>query len=290
MTHKVQKNLSLADYVSWKTSGKAKQFYQVDTLPVLQKFLATLEPDEALLWLGLGSNTLIRDGGFDGTVIFTQKGLRTIEQIDATQIRVQAGVACPTLARFAANHNLVTGEWFAGIPGTVGGALQMNAGAFGGETWQHVVAVEMIDHQGNIHKRTPDDFQISYRHVEGLKNEWFVSATFEFQRGDKKTSLAKIKELLNIRATTQPTGVPTCGSVFRNPEGDYAARLIEQCGLKGYQHNNAMISEKHANFIVNKGKASAQDIEELIDYVAQQVKDKFGIALIREVKIVGTPT
>lgn len=287
MTTDIQHNISLADYVSWKTSGFAKTFYQVSTLGNLQQFLAQVPNTENILWIGLGSNLLIRDGGFDGTVIFTQKGLRELTQISDTTIYAQAGVACPTLARFAAKHNLQTGEWFAGIPGTVGGALQMNAGAFSGETWEHVVSVETINRRGEIQQRQPDDFKVSYRHVEGPKDEWFVGATFAFESGDKKTSLEKIKALLDKRAATQPTGEPTCGSVFRNPPNDYAARLIEACGLKGYTHGGAQVSKKHANFIINTGDATASDIETVIDYIAQQVKHEYDIELIREVKIVG---
>ncbi len=282
-------NISLSDYVSWKTSGPAKHFYQVSTLEKLQGFLKNLPKEEPLLWIGLGSNTLIRDGGFNGTVIFTQKGLRNLDLIDKTQVRAGAGVACPTMARFVARNNLMTGEWFAGVPGTIGGALQMNAGAFGGETWDHVVTVETIDHAGNIHIHKPEDFKVSYRHIEGPVNEWFVAATFQFEQGDKKVALEKIQQLLDKRSATQPTGVPTCGSVFRNPPGDYAARLIEISGLKGYRHGNAIVSEKHANFIVNEGDATAKDIEELIDYVAQVVQDKQGVILQREVLIVGDP-
>jgi len=186
MSNDLLENVSLADYVSWKTSGPAKQFYRVSTREKLQKFLKELPKNEPLLWLGLGSNILIRDGGFKGTVIFTQKGLRELELLDKTCVRAGAGVACPTMARFAARNNLVTGEWFAGVPGTVGGALQMNAGAFGGETWNHVVNVETIDHQGNFHIHEPKDFEVGYRHVIGPPNEWFVAATFRLKWAIKK--------------------------------------------------------------------------------------------------------
>lgn len=286
MATMLEENINLADYVSWKTSGVAKQFYTVTSLAELQNFLSALPSTEPLLWLGLGSNLLIRSAGFDGTVIFTQKGLRGLTQLSQTQIRAEAGVACPTLARFAAKHALSSAEWFSGIPGTVGGALAMNAGAFGGETWDCVHSVEMINRSGELIIRHPSDFQIAYREVQGPQDEWFIAATFEFKRGDKKLSLAKINEFLDKRAITQPTGVPTCGSVFRNPPGDYAARLIEACELKGYEHRGAKVSEKHANFIENMGSADPQAIEELIDYIAEQVRVKHGIDLIREVKIV----
>jgi len=250
----LEENINLADYVSWGASGSARRFYTVTTLPELQNFLSALPSTEPLLWLGLG--------------------------------RAEAGVACPTLARFAAKHELSSAEWFAGIPGTVGGALAMNAGAFGGETWDCVHSVEMINRSGELIIRHPSDFQIAYREVQGPQDEWFVAATFEFKPGDKELSLAKISEFLDKRARTQPTGVPTCGSVFRNPPGDYAARLIEASELKGYEHHGAKVSEKHANFIENMGSADPQAIEELIDYVAEQVKVKQGVDLIREVKII----
>lgn len=287
MSGTLEKNVSLAEYVSWKAGGAAKQLYQPDSIQDLQEFLASLPPDEPLLWLGLGSNTLIRDGGFDGTAIFTQKGLRDLRQVDDLTIYAEAGVACPTLARFSAKHNMAGGEWFAGIPGTVGGALQMNAGAFGGETWEHVVSVEMINRQGKLSTHQPTEFSVSYRHVEGPADQWFIGATFAFTPGDKQTSLAAINELLDRRAATQPTGVPTCGSVFRNPPGNYAARLIESIGLKGHMIGKAQVSEKHANFIVNTGGATAAEIEALVDYVAQQVEQECGILLVREVQIIG---
>ncbi len=286
----LEHNISLADYVSWKSGGKAKQLFIPSSLENLQVFLKTLPIDEAILFIGLGSNLLIRDGGFNGTVIFTQKHLRAINLLDNQQIYAECGAACPTLARFAAKHNLVNGEWFAGIPGTVGGALAMNAGAFGGETWERVVSVQCIDHQGELHQREKNDFDVGHRSVITARDEWFVGATFQFEIGDKQTSLDKINQLLDKRAATQPTGVPTCGSVFINPPGNYAGRLIEACGLKGYTIGGAIVSEKHANFIVNTGHATATDIEKLIDYVAATVFAQQGVQLAREVKIVGEPT
>lgn len=283
----LQTDVALADYLSWKTGGRAKQFFQPKDMHDLAKTLAKLPDQEALLWLGLGSNLLVRDGGFNGTVIFTQKTLKAINVLANRQIRVEVGVACPSLARFAAKQDLAGGEWFAGIPGTVGGALAMNAGAFGGETWQHVINVETIDRQGNIHVRYPHEFTIAYRQVHYQRQEWFVAATLAFEAGNKQTGLAMIKTLLAKRASSQPTGVPTCGSVFRNPAGDYAARLIEACGLKGYRKQHVMVSDKHANFIVNLGNASAADIEQLIHQVAQTVKQQCQVTLQPEVKIVG---
>lgn len=284
---KLSENISLADFTSWRVGGPAERLYQPADLNDLILFLKNLPVDEPLTWLGLGSNTLVRDGGVRGTVVITQACLHKLERIDDVIIRVEAGVACPAFARFAARHNLIGSEFLAGIPGTIGGALAMNAGCHGGETWNVVTAVEMINHQGKHIIRTPKDFQIAYRSVIGHPDEWFVAGHFKLQPGSKETALEKIRALLDHRAATQPTSEPNCGSVFRNPPGDYAARLIESCGLKGKKIGNASVSTKHANFIINEGLATANDIEQLITLVAQQVKDIHKIDLIREVHIIG---
>jgi UDP-N-acetylmuramate dehydrogenase len=169
----------------------------------------------------------------------------------------------------------------------------MNAGCYGGETWEIVADVTTVDRGGVMRKRKRADYEIDYRHVrlkaEGgaWKEEWFVAATFNLKRGSGAESRAKVTELLKRRIATQPLGEPNAGSVFRNPPGDYAARLIEACGLKGRVIGDAQISDKHANFIVNRGAARAADIEALIELAARSVKVKFGIALEREVRIVG---
>lgn len=275
----------MARHTSWRAGGKADRYcipVDVDDLSVL---LRTLPGDEDLLWMGLGSNTLVRDGGFHGTVIATQGVMSQLERND--YVIVGAGVASAKLARFCARENLTGAEFFAGIPGLVGGALAMNAGAFGGETWRHVVAVETIDRQGVIRQRKADEFKTGYRTVDGVKNEWFISATMKFESGSSEQSTKDIKQLLAKRAQTQPTGSANCGSVFRNPEGDHAARLIEQSGLKGKRIGGAVVSEKHANFIINDNKALAGDIEALIKYVQKTVAEKFNVNLQTEVRIVG---
>jgi UDP-N-acetylmuramate dehydrogenase len=287
MEFDIQHNYPLSEYVSWKSSGSARQFFQPTSIADLQAFLKQLPEKEPILWLGLGSNLLVRDGGFPGTVIFTQKHLRDLKVLGHNKVYSECGVACPTFARFTIKHNLGTGEWFAGIPGTMGGALAMNAGAFGGETWDHVVSVECIDRKGELHTLKPEDFKVGYRSVEPSGKYAFIAATFQFEPGNKEEGSEKIKQLLEKRATTQPTGIPTCGSVFRNPIGDYAGRLIQASGLQGYAIGDAMISEKHANFIVNAGQAKPSDIEALIHHIAKVVFEKQGIKLEAEVKIVG---
>lgn len=281
-------NEPLADYTTWRVGGPATRLYKPAHLADLIVFLKQLPQNEPLLWLGLGSNSLIRDKGFSGTVIVTQGCLKEITLLDEHCVRVEAGVSCASMARFTARNNLAGGEFLAGIPGTMGGALRMNAGCHGGETWQSVVEVQTINHKGEIKTRKPAEFDVAYRHVAGLGDEWFISATFKLIPGTKETSLQIIKDLLAHRTNTQPTNEYNCGSVFRNPPGNFAARLIESCGLKGYRIGGAVVSQKHANFIINhEGTASAADIEALIHLVQTKVKEQTTIELMHEVHIIG---
>lgn len=283
----------MARHVSWRAGGEAKVFFQPADLADLQAFLAASADDAQVLFVGLGSNLLVRDGGLDGTVVLTHHALAGIEEIAAEGGKLRftagAGVPAPHLARFVARHGGAGAEWMAGVPGTVGGALAMNAGCYGGETWNHVVSVRTIDPRGVLRTRTAADYEIGYRHVASrvAATEWFVDATFAFDPGDEAAAMARMKELLVKRVATQPLNQPNAGSVFRNPPGDHAARLIEACGLKGYTAGGAQVSRRHANFIVNLGSATAADIESVIEHVQATVKEKTGIELVREVRIVG---
>jgi UDP-N-acetylmuramate dehydrogenase len=277
----------MARHTSWRVGGPADCYYRPADIDDLAVFLQQLPLSEPLTWLGLGSNLLVRDGGIRGTVISTSGLLNEITLQEGQMIRAEAGVSCAKLARFAARAGLTGAEFFAGIPGTVGGALAMNAGAFGGETWSLVAQVETLDRHGQQHVRTPAEYTIAYRRVQGPEDEWFVAAHLQLASGDVAAGQARIKQLLAKRGATQPTTQPSCGSVFRNPAGDHAARLIEQCGLKGKCIGGACVSEKHANFIVNTGEASASDIEALIEYVAETVQQACGVSLVREVHIIG---
>jgi UDP-N-acetylmuramate dehydrogenase len=274
-------------HTTWRVGGPARRFYRPVDSEDLILFLRTLPEDEPLLWLGLGSNLLVRDGGFNGTVIATQGVLDGLEMKTPTLLRVEAGVSCAKVARYAVRNGLCGVEFLAGIPGTMGGALAMNAGAFGGETWEHVRLVETLDRRGVLRERTVDDFEVGYRSVKGPEGEWFLAVHLELQPGDADAGLGEIQQLLDKRATSQPIGLPSCGSVFRNPEGDHAARLIEAAGLKGYCIGGACVSEKHANFIINSGDATAADIERLIEKVRHQVEVESGIRLQTEVRILG---
>jgi UDP-N-acetylmuramate dehydrogenase len=236
------------------------------------------------LWLGLGSNLLVDDAGFPGAVIQTQASLTRLERSGTFGIRAESGVSCAKVARFAARHDLVGCEFLAGIPGTMGGALAMNAGAWGGETWAFVASIRTIDRTGRIRERVPADFAVGYREVVGPSGEWFLDVELTLSPGDGAAGMARIRELLDRRARTQPIGLPSCGSVFRNPPGDHAARLIEAQGLKGHRIGGAQVSEKHANFIINTGEATAADIRRLIELVQRRVESATGIKLVPEVK------
>jgi len=280
---------SLADFTTWRVGGPAARLYKPADLDDVRCFLRTLPVGEPLFWLGLGSNVLISDQGFTGTVILTQGRLTDLVLTKEASIRVEAGVSCAKMARFCARNQLSGGEFWAGIPGTMGGALRMNAGCFDGETWDRVVSVETITRSGEIRHRYPSEFQVSYRTVDGLGvDEWFVAAHCRLTPGSQAESMEKIKALLARRAATQPTGEYNCGSVFRNPPHGFAAQLIEACGLKGQRIGGAVVSPKHANFIVNEaGQASARDIQALIQYVADEVYRKHQVQLHREVHFFG---
>jgi len=280
-------NEPMSAHTSWRAGGPADRCYRPADLQDLQQFLMTLPADEPLYWVGLGSNLLVRDGGIRGTVILPFGGLDTLQLMEADKLRAGAGVACAKVARFAVRAGLVGAEFLAGIPGTMGGALAMNAGAFGGETWPLVSSVQTLDRSGELHVRTPASYQVCYRSVVGPRDEWFVAVDLQLKKGDSAAAQARVKELLERRSATQPTQQPSCGSVFRNPPHDFAARLIESCGLKGERIGNAQVSEKHANFIVNLGQARAADIEALMRYVQSQVTHKHGVWLEPEVRILG---
>ena len=277
----------MAKHVSWRAGGRAARAYVPRDLADLQVFLPLLPPQEPVCFVGLGSNLLVRDGGFAGTVIL-QHDTHGAMRLEGELVFAEAGVASPKVARFAATHGFAGAEFLAGVPGTVGGALAMNAGCYGSETWAFVVRADTIDRDGRIRARRPSDFELGYRHVALPTEEWFVGAWFQFPRGDGERSRRRIKELLARRIATQPLNLPNAGSVFRNPPGDHAARLVEACGLKGFAVGGARISEMHANFIVNPGGAArAADIEALIGHAQRAVRARFGIELVPEVRIIG---
>jgi UDP-N-acetylmuramate dehydrogenase len=280
-------NERLAPYTSWHIGGLADRYYNPTDNEDLAEFLRCLPQNEPLTWLGLGSNVLISDEGIRGTVIHTQ-GKGQIDLLKTGVVRVEAGVACAKVAKFCAKAGLIGGEFFAGIPGTVGGALAMNAGAFGGETWRQVIAVEAINRQGQRAIRLPSDYQIGYRSVIAPeKEEWFIAGHFRFEPGDGAASAVEIKRLLRQRSDTQPIGTFSGGSTFKNPSPDHAGRLIEECQLKGLIMGGAQISPKHANFIINLGTATANDVLQLIKHIQETVLREHQILLETEVRLLG---
>jgi UDP-N-acetylmuramate dehydrogenase len=285
---RVLQDVPMAKHTSWHVGGPADLFFTPRDAMDLGAFVRHLPPDVPLLWIGLGSNLLVRDGGIRGAVISLHGALGALERLSATRIQAEAGVPCARIARQCVKWGLGPAEFFAGIPGTLGGALAMNAGAWGGETWQHVVEVDVLDRRGIRHTRKAADYAIGYRSVKGPDNEWFIGARLEFERKPGVNTEA-IRDLLDKRKQTQPIGEWSCGSVFTNPPGDHAARLIESAGLKGFRLGDASVSEKHANFIINHGAASAADVEALITHVQRTVAQVHGIELHTEVRIVGVP-
>jgi len=284
---RVRRDEPLSRHTSWHVGGPAEVLFNPKDRADLEGFLKSLAPEVPVSWIGLGSNLLVRDGGIEGVVISTHGTLDALTRLSATQVRAEAGVACARLARQCVKWGLGPAEFFAGIPGTLGGALAMNAGAFGQETWAAVVNVETIDRAGALHLRARAEYQVSYRHVVPPQaSEWFVSATLAF--GERAPAHADaLQQLLERRRATQPIGEWSCGSVFTNPQGDHAARLIEAAGLKGHRIGDASVSLKHANFIINHGAASARDLEGLIEHVRETVARVHGVTLTPEVRIVG---
>ena len=282
-------NVPMRKHTSWRAGGMAERMYRPADLDDLLAFLHGLQPDEPLYAVGLGSNLLVRDGGLRGTVLMLHGTLSALHLEMDGSVYAEAGVPGAKLARFAALHNLQGAEFFAGIPGTLGGMLAMNAGCYGSETWEKVLRVQTVDRRGEVHVRTAADYEIGYRHIalHEASEEWFVAAWLQFSKGDGESARQDIKALLSKRLASQPLNLPNAGSVFRNPQGDHAARLIEQCGLKGKRIGGAKVSEKHANFIVNTGAATAADIEDLINEVQATVEHKTGVKLHPEVRIIG---
>ena len=294
----VRRNEPMARHTSWRVGGPADLYATPADEAELAAFLASLPPEMPVHFVGLGSNLLVRDGGVRGEVIATGSLRRRLERLDDGRVTAGAGLPCALLARQCVRWQLGPAAFFAGIPGTVGGALAMNAGAFGGETWNHVESVETVDRGGERRERGRAEYDIGYRSVRRRRDvadsrrdggeEWFLGATFRFEH-DASLDASAIRAMLDRRAATQPTGVASCGSVFRNPPGAWAGELIERAGLKGMQLGGARVSDKHANFIVNTGDATAEDIERLIDTVRARVREQAGVELELEARVIGEP-
>jgi UDP-N-acetylmuramate dehydrogenase len=284
---RMRRDEPMSKHTSWRVGGPADLFFTPRDRDDLSAFLRTLPEATPLLWVGLGSNLLVRDGGIRGAVVCTHGAFTRLERRAQLRVYCESGVPCARLTRQCGNWGLGQAEFFAGIPGTLGGALAMNAGAFGGETWRQVRSVEVIARDGRCRTRAAEEYQVSYRQVVAPANdEWFLSAEMEFTPRDAAAA-GVVRELAMRRKQTQPLGEWSCGSVFTNPPDDHAARLIEAAGLKGARIGGAVVAEKHANFILNEGQATAADIEELINQVRETVQRVHGVLLVPEVRMVG---
>jgi UDP-N-acetylmuramate dehydrogenase len=279
----------LSKYTTWRVGGLADLLLIPTCIDDLATVLSKLPVDIPVTVLGLGSNVLIQEGGIRGlTIVMQGSGLTHIECHSDCFVTAQAAVPCGKLARICARNELSSAEFLAGVPGTMGGALTMNAGCYGGETWDLVHSVQMLTRQGELVWRDRSEFEVSYRKVvKPTPDEIFVATKLLLKPGVKADSLAMIKAMLDKRNKAQPTNLPNCGSVFKNPEGYHAAALIESMGLKGHRSGTAQISEKHANFIVNLGGATANDILSLIELMRLKVKEALGIDLVTEVRVLG---
>jgi UDP-N-acetylmuramate dehydrogenase len=287
----------MSAHTSWRAGGRAQVYFSPSDAEELAAFLRSLPASVPVYWVGLGTNLLVREGGIRGVVIATPGAFTRIERRSQARVHCEASVPCARIARCCVNWELATGEFFSGIPGTLGGALAMNAGAFGDETWRHVIAVETITRSGQRRIRQAAEYRTGYREVAltaadadagagaPAQPEWFLAADLQFDPG--AAGGTALHALMQRRRDTQPLGAWSCGSVFKNPPGDHAARLIEAAGLKGYRIGDAVVSEKHANFIINQAHASADQLEQLIRHVQQTVLHVHGVQLEPEVRIVG---
>lgn len=283
---RVRRDEPMSKHTSWHVGGPADLYFEPRDVEDLAAFLRSLPVDAAVTWLGLGSNLLVRDGGIRGAVIATSGALGRVDRSSQTRVYCEAGVPCARVAKLCIKWGLGPAEFFGGIPGTMGGALAMNAGAFGGETWRHVVEVDTIARDGKRQTRTPADYTIGYRKVVGPVDEWFLAARLEFEPKERGGD-DDLRQMLARRKESQPIGEWSCGSVFTNPQGDHAARLIETASLKGFSVGGASVSTKHANFIINNGHATAADIEALIAHVQATVEKTHGVHLEPEVRVTG---
>ena len=282
---RITTNASLKNLNTYKIESSAKYLIHVETLDGLINILKYLKENKIKYFiLGAGSNIVI-DNFFDGAVIKLD-GLKKIS-VNKNIVTAESGAMMASLSSASINHNLTGLEWAINIPGTVGGSIVGNAGAYNKEIFDDLVSIKVLDETLNIKELKKEEVKHSYRHTDLKEKPWIVlEATFKLENGNKEESLKLIMDRKERRLATQPLDMPSAGSVFRNPENDHAGRLIEECGLKGKKIGGAMVSLKHANFIVNTGNATSNDVKNLIKLVHDQVKEKFGVDLVLEQEII----
>jgi UDP-N-acetylmuramate dehydrogenase len=278
----------MASYCTLRTGGKAGAVCFIDSLILLKKIVGFLNR-ESISWIavGKGSNLLVTDQGINGAVLILKGELTEISGRSDIMVTAGGGVSNRELIKYCINEGLSGLEFLAGVPGTIGGAVMMNAGAYGEETGPLIEKIGVVTAFGNDEEILRSQFSFSYRKISIQEKSVIHSVTLKLKDDKKELIKERVEKNLNMRKLSQPLDMPSCGSVFKNPPGEYAARLIDVSGLKGFKIGGAMISPKHANFIVNTGDAKASDILALIDIVRNRVKEDSGILLETEVRVVG---
>ena len=282
---KYQTNISMAEHTWFGVGGAAEVLFTPADAEDLHTFLKALDADIPVYPVGAGSNLLVRDGGVSGVIIST-KAIKH-HYIEGTHLTVGSGWLDAEVARLASRENIAGLEFLIGIPGTIGGGLRMNAGAFGKEFRDVVMTATAIDRQGNWHEVTPAEMGMAYRHSNAPQDWIFVSATLIGESGKSEDIRAAMKAIIATRSDAQPQGVRTGGSTFANPEGHKAWQLIDQAGCRGLAHGAAEVSEKHCNFLINRGNASADDIETLGETIRDRVKATSQVDLRWEIRRIG---
>ena len=283
---KVETNAPLAKLTWFRTGGNADILFTPEDVQDLSDFLKSLPPEVPVLPLGVGSNLLIRDGGIEGVVIRFGKKFSEID-IANNYLTVGSGATDISVSHAALDAELAGLEFLRGVPGTIGGAVKMNAGAYGAEVKDVFKSARAVDRSGNIHVLSHEDMGFSYRHTNVPEDYIFVEATFECANGEPDKIKARMKEIGDAREESQPLRTRTGGSTFKNPDGLSAWELIDGAGCRGLAIGDARVSDKHCNFLINEGNASANDIETLGDEVRRRVMNNSGIKLEWEIKRVG---
>jgi UDP-N-acetylmuramate dehydrogenase len=278
----------LSNHTYIRIGGPADYYFEpVDREDAVAVITYLQQQDVQWTVIGRGSNLLVSDDGIRGAIVNLERGLKSIH-IERAHVHAEAGITLIRFVEFCTQKGLQGVEMLAGIPGTIGGAVTMNAGAFGGEISDHLIDIEIL-RNGSLLILKKDQIRFSYRKTKLQPGDVVLSASFDLPSGNPEDTMKLRNELILKRNRTQPTNLPNSGSMFKNPSGTFAAKLIEDAGLKGTRWGNAQISEKHANFIVNLGGATAHDVLHLLTMARNTVRDLFGITLELEVKLVGFP-
>ena len=285
----VANNVSLAPYSWFRVGGPADLFFAPEDEEDLSQFLKALPSDIPILVLGLGSNLLVRDGGFRGAAIKLGKGFQSISMDGKQLVTAGAGAADVKVARLAAEAGIAGLAFLRGIPGTIGGALRMNGGAYGGETKDVFVLARGLDRSGDLHTFDLSAMGFSYRHCDVPDDIIFTEAVFQGRKGNSAAILAEMNTITEARSSSQPVNTRTGGSTFRNPQGYKAWELVDQAGFRGFKKGGAEVSPLHTNFLIAHEGAKASDIESLGEEIQSRVFEQSGILLEWEIKRVGEP-